>query len=184
MKSKRNMAIYFGILLALINIFAPPATAEEYDVTVGMYVSPEIMMLDSHSPYMALVIDNGTDYDVKDVNISSINIEIKFGDGTDAPKKTYTQLPVRSENPDEDGDGAVELVMMFYRSTFLSEENLPLETDSTNPVDLSCVDALYFTVTGDFNDKRSFIGYDKLPILHKCSGKTEDHGGKNKPDKN
>jgi hypothetical protein len=112
MFTKRNIAIYFGLLLALTSLCVSTAAADE--VKLGLSVSPENLVIGTNCKWISVVFHvEGTSYVAEDIDPTSIALEIK--DNSNPVRVNYigTEQYDRTEITDADGDGTNELVLIY-----------------------------------------------------------------------
>jgi uncharacterized membrane protein YgcG len=126
MKTKRNIAICLGSLLILMGMFASTAAAEE--ITLGLSVSPENLVIGTNAKWTSVVFhveDYNADYKAGDINPGSITLTITDSAGNSKPI-TAGEYD-RSEITDADGDGLEELVLIYLASDLLDTDYLTLD---------------------------------------------------------
>lgn len=155
MFTKRNIAISFGILLALIAIFAPAATAEETTVTLGLSVSPENMVIGSNSRWVSVVFHvedayEGCPYTAANLLPDSITLEVQDNKGT--VNYIGSGEYDRYEITDAEKDGSDQELVLIYEKTHL-----------LNGLDLNDPNLkfLKFRAAGDLDSGDNFVAsYD------------------------
>jgi len=145
MINKRNIAIYFGLLLALMSVCVSTAAAEE--VGLGLSVSPENLVIGTFSKWISVcfhVEDFNSSYKATDIEYETVTLEIKDKDGH--CKSIGLEEYNRFEYTDEDNDTYDELVLIYLASDLLDKDVLTLDGSQ-----------LTFKAKGELADGNTFI---------------------------
>ncbi|HII01364.1 TPA: hypothetical protein HA351_06840 [Methanosarcinaceae archaeon] len=144
MRTKRNIAIYFGTLLVLIGMFLPAAAAEEVDL--GLSVSPENLVIGTFSKWVSVCFhaeNFDSRYVATDIMYETITLEIKDKKGN--IESIVINEYDRFEYTDEDNDTYDELVLIYRASDLLDKEVLTFDGSD-----------LKFTAKGELEDGNNF----------------------------
>lgn len=167
MFTRQNIAISFGILLVLIAIFTPAASAQE-TVELGLSISPENTVVGSNSRWVSVIFHvedayENCPYTAADIDPDSITLQVKDNLGYENPigVKEYD----RYEITDTEKDDSDKELVLIYKKTNLFEG-----------LDLTNVKVLTFTASGDFKDGNHFTASYDAKVTHIKSGKSGQGG--------
>lgn len=154
MFAKRNIAIYFGLLVALMSLCVSTAAADWGQDDLEMTVSPDNFVIGTNFKYISVILTDtvdtiGTENSANNVSTNSISLTItaKNNDGTSSSKNINTVYKTEINE-------AGSLVVMYEINKLFYYETPGKKGNSLDPNNLDIRDAesLDFEISGKFNN--------------------------------